>query len=98
MLKHIVCWKITDTDRSKEENIREMKRRLESLPDHISEIKEFEVGINSNPSEAAFDIALYSGFSNEANLEAYRKHPEHKKVAEFINSIAEDRVVVDYEV
>ena len=64
------------------------------LADHQ---KEFEVGVNFNPSEAAYDVSLYSVFESKETLQAYVVHPEHQKVVQFIGSIAENRVVVDYE-
>ena len=55
-----------------------------------------EGGINMMPSEAAYDVALYSEFVNEKDLDSYQKHPEHIKIADFINKIRESRIVIDY--
>ncbi|WMJ72305.1 Dabb family protein [Cytophagaceae bacterium ABcell3] len=95
MLKHIVCWKIKD-QADKKENIEKMKEKLEALPEKISEIVEFEVGINIDPSDAAYDISLYSSFKDQEALATYQKHPEHVEVGKLIKEITESRVVSDY--
>jgi hypothetical protein len=100
MIKHIVMWRLKDfaNGANKGENAKGLKSLLESLKSKISEIKHIEVGININPSDAAFDVVLYSEFDNLSGLEAYQRHPEHLKVVTFINEIRLERGVVDYEV
>ncbi len=98
MLKHIVLFKLKlhAEGASKEENARKLKIELEELKNKIPQIKQLEVGINVIPSETAFDLAIYSEFENEADLNSYLKHPEHVKVAEFLTKVRESRVAVDY--
>ncbi len=98
MLKHIVLFKLKPAAEgaSKEENAKKIKRDLEALKAVIPQIRHIEVGINAISSDAAYDIAIYSEFANEADLNAYAKHPEHLKVAEFVGKVRESRVVVDY--
>jgi len=100
MYKHLVMWKLKDeaNGKTKEENAKEMKRRLESLPAVIKEIKQYEVGINIGKYEASFfDIGLLSSFKNKDDFWAYTKYPEHDKVLEFIQSIQSQEQIVDYE-
>lgn len=99
MIKHIVMWKLKEEalGKSKNENALELKQTLEALKGVIEELKEVEVGINFNPSDAAFDVVLYSAFENKEGLEAYQKHPEHQKIVSFVGEIRTDRAVVDYE-
>ena len=75
-----------------------IKQGLESLKTKINEIKSLEVGINFNPSPAAFDVVLYSEFLTREDLLIYQDHPEHTKFKEMINSLRSDRTVVDYEI
>jgi hypothetical protein len=98
MLKHIVLFKLKPSAEgaSKEENAKKIKRDLEALRGRIPQIRHIEVGINSIPGDAAYDIAIYSEFANEADLNIYAKHPEHVKVADFVGKVRESRVVVDY--
>ncbi len=99
MIKHIVMWKLKESVEGvdKAVNLRRMKKLLESLPEKIPQIREFEVGVNTIPSDAAWDISLVSGFDSKEDLDSYQKHPEHVAVAQFIGKIRESRALVDYE-
>jgi hypothetical protein len=99
MIKHIVMWRLKDeaAGATKEENALKLKDALESLKGKIESLKAAEVGINFNPSPAAFDVVLYSEFEDPDGLNAYQNHPEHVKIADFVGEIRTDRAVVDYE-
>ncbi len=99
MIKHIVMWRLKDeaAGATKEENALKLKDSLESLTDKIPSLIAAEVGINFNPSPAAFDVVLYSEFEDQEGLNAYQNHPEHVKIVDFVGEIRTDRAVVDYE-
>lgn len=82
----------------KEENLKKMQSMLEGLQSTIPIIQSLEIGLNFNPSDAAYDIVLYSEFRSRADLEIYQRHPDHVKAAEYIGKIREHRAVVDYEI
>jgi hypothetical protein len=82
--------------KTKAENCRYIKERLEALPPIIPQLKKIEVGINFNPSAMAYDMALYSEFDSPEDLEIYQNHPDHKKVSEYVAKVREERAVVDY--
>lgn len=100
MIKHIVMWKLKEEaeGRDKRGNALEMKSRLEGLKGKVPSILELELGLQMEPNEAAYDVALYSLFKNKAGLAEYQKHPEHLKVVEFVKKVVADRKVVDYEI
>jgi hypothetical protein len=100
MVKHIVFWTLKESaeGRSAQQNAEEMKRRLEALNDRIPGLIKLEVGIDFGQTEASFDVALYSEFTDRDALAHYKDHPEHVAVADFIGKIRRDRAVVDYEV
>lgn len=100
MIKHIVMWKLQKEieGKSKAENAKIIKDSLEALKEKVDEIIDIEVGINSNPSEQAYDVVLYSTFKTMDDLNAYQKHPEHLKVATFVRKVVCSRAVVDYEI
>jgi len=100
MVKHIVMWTLKDEAEgaTKAENLEKLEMQLKALPAIIHEIQFFEVGLNFNPSPAAFDVVLISQFKDSDALERYKKHPDHVKVADFIRSITQNGAVVDYEV
>lgn len=82
--------------KSKAENMESMKEKLMALEGKIPQIRYIEVGLNVNPTDAAYDVVLISHFDNEDDLAIYAKHPEHVKVGDFIGKVREERVVVDY--
>ncbi|MBN2282169.1 MAG: Dabb family protein [Candidatus Marinimicrobia bacterium] len=94
MIKHIVMWKLKDENKA--ENASEMVARLAVLKNKIEEIKHIEAGVNINPAEVAYDVALYSEFENEVSLSNYQNHEAHQEVVKFIRSVTTSRVVVDY--
>lgn len=98
MLKHVVMWTLKDNalGENREINASKMKVLLEDLVTKVNEVEEIEVGININNTEAAYDVVLLSTFKNEEDLSIYQVHPEHVKVVNFIKSVTEKRVVVDY--
>ena len=100
MYKHLVMWKLKDeaNGRTKEQNAREMKKRLDSLPGVIKEIRQYEVSINIGSYGASFyDVGLISSFDNKDDFWAYTKYPEHDEVLAFIQSVQLDEQIVDYE-
>jgi hypothetical protein len=93
-------WKLKDkaNGKTKQENAVEMKKRLESLPAVIREIRQYEVSINIGSYGATFyDLGLVSAFDNKDDFWAYTKYSEHDEVLEFIQSVQLDEHIVDYE-
>ncbi len=99
MLKHVVLFKLKSSEggRTREENLLDLRGRLEALPGSVPGILRFEVGANMNPSSQACDLALYSEFEDLMGLVAYQKHPAHQEVVTFVNQVCESRHVVDWE-
>ncbi len=98
MIKHIVFWKLKDEalDNSKQQNLKLMKEKLESLKGKIDGLLEVEVGTNYNPK--GYDICLVCTLSSKEALDLYQIHPEQVKVKDFVVSVTNDRAVVDYEI
>lgn len=97
MIRHIVVWRINESD-NKTEIANTIKKELEALKDKIDVIVDIEVGINFNQTENASDIILVSAFKSQEDLETYINHPDHKYVgANFVRPNVSERRVVDYE-
>ncbi len=99
MIKHIVMWTIKESHNGKTKNqiALELKTKLMALKPIISEIKNFEVGINSLFEGKNFDVVLISEFESDQALLNYAQHPEHLKVVDFVKEIATGRAAVDFE-
>ena len=95
MLRHIVMFRFADRSSAMEISGR-LKDMLEELLHHIPELKGMEAGLNINTKPAAFDIVLTADFDDEAGLNAYRVHPMHKKILDYLEGKIEKSAVVDY--
>ena len=97
MLKHIVMWNFKEglSDSQNAENALKAKAELEALVNYIDEILEIKVHIN-HLSSSNMDIILNSTFTNEKALAAYKIHPEHLRVGEFISIAFQNRTCIDY--
>lgn len=95
MIRHIVCWKLQELNRS--DNALVIKTKLESLRGKIPGLLHLEVGINdTNAPQDNWDVSLLCDFEDWAALANYQVHPLHKEVAGFIGSVRTDRTCVDY--
>ncbi len=94
MFKHVVSWEFAEE--KKAVNLKKMKVLLEELPALISEIEDYEVGLNIRDSELAMDMVLISTFADEMAFKVYGTHPEHRRVVEALHKVTTKAVIVDY--
>ncbi len=94
MIVHIVMFKFKEENKT--QNIQNVREKLNSLVEKISELQSLEVGIDFNQSERAFDLSLYSTFQTKEDLKIYAVHPEHLKVVKLIKRVTLESKVVDY--
>lgn len=92
MIKHIVCHRYKD--RSEAKKIAPM---LDSLVGKVPSLRSMETGIDIIGSGRSYDLVLTATFDDMAGLDEYATHPEHMKVKEYIHSVLESAVSVDYE-
>lgn len=100
MIKHIVLWRLKDRalGAGKAENAERIRREAADLAGIVPGLRSIEVGINFEPSDAAWDIGLYSEFDTRDALDEYQIHPRHEAFKELVGQVREDRAVIDYEV
>jgi antibiotic biosynthesis monooxygenase (ABM) superfamily enzyme len=96
MVVHVVMIKFKE-DSQKEERIREAKERIDALMGKVPSLRSMETGINFAREDRSMDLVLTATFDDREGLEAYAVDPEHRKVIEYIRSVAEYSKVVDYE-
>ena len=98
MYKHLVMWRLKGDGPDKKALALEIKRRLDSLPAVIKEIRQYEVGINIGAYRASFfDVGLISAFDDNAAFLRYVQYPEHDEVVAFISSVTAEEQIVDFE-
>ncbi len=96
MLTHIVLFNIPGESENKNQIIKTLKDKLESLKNKIPQLKKLETGINISNRPNAYNLALIAEFETSEDLEVYRNHPDHQAVITYIREIAIDTVVVDF--
>lgn len=93
MIRYIVAWNIKPEYSLQE--AKKIKIELENLKNQISEILEIKVVIDIATSSDR-SIVLTSLFNSVQDLQAYQVDPTHVKVSNFVTSITQDRVCLDY--
>lgn len=99
MINHVVLFKLKSypSESEKQDIIGSIEDGLLGLKEKIAELKYIEVGINYELTAKSYDICLISHFENIQQLDSYRIHPEHLKIAELIGQHAVERAAVDFE-
>jgi hypothetical protein len=100
MVRHIVMWTIRDTGspRGKLESLAELKSKLLALKEQIREVRAMAVHFNSiSAPQDNYEVILECEFDSWTGLDAYRKHPAHVEVAEYVKNIRQGRAAIDYE-
>ena len=100
MINHVVLFKLKkyNSESEKQNVIGSIEDALLGLSGKIKELKHIEVGVNYELAANSYDICLISHFETVADLDVYRVHPEHVKVADLIGQHAVERAAVDFEV
>ncbi|MCA9638033.1 MAG: Dabb family protein [Myxococcales bacterium] len=91
MLTHIVCIRF-DTA----EHAAEAVDRLRAMAGRVPTLRAIEAGLDITRSPRSLDLALITRHADQAGLDAYRVHPLHLEVLDFIREHAEASYAVDY--
>jgi heme-degrading monooxygenase HmoA len=92
MITHIVFFKIKDPH-----NVKKASEVLQGLKGKIPQLRHLEVGIDILHSDRSYDIALVTKFDSLEDMKAYQTHPVHEEVSNYMVSVRESSVTVDYE-
>ncbi|MDF2923405.1 MAG: Dabb family protein [Paenibacillaceae bacterium] len=95
MLRHIVFFKLNDPT---SEVLQETKRVLMNMKGKIPELLDIEVGIDVVRSERSYDVALTTTFESLEAMNAYQIHPLHLEVSQYIGTVRQSAVAVDYHI
>ena len=99
MVKHIILWKLKETDAEEKARILAgMKEHLEGLCGVVPGLLEVHVQTQSLESSNA-DVMLDTTLESEDALKGYQKHPAHVEVANtYVRPFTEVRMCLDYEI
>ena len=97
MLRRIVFWNVVgDTPQARQENAERIKQLLDSLQGKIPGLLHVEVGINTDNSADACDIAFTADFENQQAIDDYNVHPAHDAIKPQVMTLRSERYVVVY--
>ena len=92
MIRHVVCHRYRDKVEAQK-----VSALLESLVGVVPSLRSMETGVDCTDSSRSYHLALIATFDDRAGLDAYLKHPAHEKVRDYIHTVLESSVSVDYE-
>lgn len=94
MIKHIVCFKLKDREKSEE-----AKKVLLSMKGKVPEILDMEVGCDFLRSARSYDVMLTVLLKDKAALNSYQQDPYHcGTVKKYMHEARESSISVDYEI
>lgn len=96
MIKHVVCFKLTDPT---PENCEKAREVLLSMDGKVEQIRQIEVGVDFLHSDRSYDLILQMLLDDRAALDAYQQHPYHVDVVKaHMHAVRSASVSVDWEV
>ncbi len=95
-LRHVVLFSFKDT--ATPADIQNVEAAFAALPSQISEIKDFEHGLNNSPEDLnkGFTHCFFLTFDSEEDRAIYLPHPAHKAFGEVLSPHLENVLVLDY--
>ena len=95
-LRHIVLVKFKESASSKD--INKVEIEFGNLPSKISEITDFEWGLNNSPEQLnkGFTHGFVLTFDSEKSRDIYLPHPDHLAFVSLLKPYLDDVLVFDY--
>ena len=93
MLKHIVLYKLNEEGLK---NLDKIKNNFLSMRGKIGGLLSVECGADVLKSERSFDFALVCEFENLESFKAYKTHPVHLPVKEYMHTVVESSKSCDF--
>lgn len=95
MIKHIVCFKLTDNSIEEKTKVKEL---LLSMEKEVPTVEKIEVGIDFLGSARSYDVILQVWLADRETLNEYQNDEYHVKVVKaYMHKTADSSVSVDYE-
>ena len=97
MISHTVMWKFKEEN--KEENMNTVAERLMALykSGKIDGLRKMEIGKDVSHTDMSYDMVLLTEFDSMEALAAYKIHPDHVAISQFVKTVRTARAVVDFE-
>jgi len=95
LVDHLVLFEVKDD--AQVEDVEELLSRLRGLRSDIPNVVDLSVGENFSGRAKGYTHGLFVRFQTPDDLWEYLNHPEHQAVAEKLETLTTDRLVVDYD-
>ena len=96
MIKHVVCFKLTEDSAKAREKAREV---LTGMAGNVPQLRGIEVHVDTLRTPRSFDVMLEVLVDDWAALDAYQKDPYHCSVVKtHMHAVAEKSIAMDFEV
>jgi hypothetical protein len=79
-----------------QDQINNALKQVEALAGNISGIVEISTGINTSKYSQGYTHVILVRADNQAAIDGYRNHPDHKKVANIIDDMEDNGIGVDF--
>jgi hypothetical protein len=90
MLTHVVVYSLRDDVAATE-----VVARLQEMIALAPLVTTLSTGVDVSRTHASYDVALVTTHPDAASYEAYRTHPDHKVLLDWLLPKLENRTVVD---
>ena len=95
MVTHVVLFKLKDGAPA---SLEATQAVLSTMPEHIPQLRYFEVGGDARREGRSYDVGLITRFDSWEDLDAYRHHPYHLDVINaHLGAVVESAVFTDWE-
>jgi hypothetical protein len=94
MIRHVILFKFKASASQPERQ--EALDKLTDLGSKVPQVREWSTGLQAFQRDKGYDMALVSSFDSLDALDEFRREPEHTRVREHLQKVA-DWIVVDYE-
>jgi hypothetical protein len=90
-------WKFKDENKS--ENMHTIAQSLMALykSGKIAGLRKMEIGKDVSHTDMSYDMVLLTEFDSMEALDAYKIHPDHVAISQFVKTVRTARAVVDFE-
>lgn len=95
MIVHVIFFKLLDRS---QENVLKTKDVLMNMTGKIPQLKYLEVGVDILHFDRSYDLVMISKFDSLEDLKTYQLHPLHVEVLNYLNTVKDSILSVDYEV
>ena len=100
MIRHAIMWKFVDEHDGLDKDgiMQKLEGEFDKLKSIIPQIRSMKLERDILRSERSFDMIYITEFDSLDDLEIYKNHPEHLKVADYVKQVRAAQAVTDSQI